>query len=167
MHESASEIKELQELLDSSYERAGPHLKSITTPERRLNAEEVIGLFGDSQKQLAVATVTADGRPLVAPVDAIFLHGSIYLLMTSESVRGRHLKKRPQISVSLIQGDDYAVNAHGRAEIVEPGHQGWRVVDDEVRRIYGSAVRDWSPGGMYVRVEPTFMHTHASQKEET
>jgi hypothetical protein len=165
MRESAQDIQELQELLDSSYDRAGEHLKGITTPDRRLTAQHVIRLFGEAQKQMAVATVTADGRPLVAPVDAILLRGSIYLLMTTDSVRGRHLKKRPQLSVSLFQGDEYAVNVHGRAEILEPGHQDWQVVDDEVRRIYGSAVRDWSPGGMYVRVEPDFMHAFAHQPE--
>jgi hypothetical protein len=166
MRENAQEIRKLQELLDSSYARAGEHLKDITTPERRMTAEQVVRLFGDEQKQLVLATVTEDGRPLAAPVDAILFHGSIYLLMTAVSVRGRHLMRRPKLSVSFCQGDDYAVNAHGRAEIIEPGHADWQAVDDQVRTIYGGSVRDMSPEGMYVRVEPAFMHTYAADPKK-
>jgi hypothetical protein len=38
MHETSQDLARLQRLLDESYEKAGEHLRSIITPERRLNA---------------------------------------------------------------------------------------------------------------------------------
>ena len=61
----------MQELLDRSYARAGTHLRSIHTPERRLNAEQVIERL-TGMCLLTLGTVTADCRPLLGPVDGIF-----------------------------------------------------------------------------------------------
>ena len=70
MHETAADIVAVQELLDRSYGAAGPHLRSITTPERRVSAaalcEQLTGM-----RLLVVATVTADGRPIAGPVDGM------------------------------------------------------------------------------------------------
>jgi hypothetical protein len=42
MHETSADIAALQQLLDRSYDAAGPHLRAITTPERRVGAEELV-----------------------------------------------------------------------------------------------------------------------------
>lgn len=42
MHETPDDLRELQRVLDESYARAGEHLRSIFTPERRMSAEEVV-----------------------------------------------------------------------------------------------------------------------------
>jgi hypothetical protein len=39
MLETAEELAQLQELLDGSVREAGPHLRGIISPERRLSAE--------------------------------------------------------------------------------------------------------------------------------
>ena len=60
MHETPIDIDSLDQLLERSYEDAGSHLKSIITPQRRLDAVEVVKrLVG--MRLLALATVTADG----------------------------------------------------------------------------------------------------------
>jgi hypothetical protein len=41
MHETPDDLAALQDLLDRSYAGAGPHLRRIITPERRLTAEQV------------------------------------------------------------------------------------------------------------------------------
>jgi hypothetical protein len=41
MHETPDDLIALQDLLDRSADGAGPHLRSIITPERRLTAPEV------------------------------------------------------------------------------------------------------------------------------
>ena len=61
----------LQALLDRSYASAGSHLLAIHTPERRLSAEQICARL-TGMRLLALATVSADGRPLVGPVDGIF-----------------------------------------------------------------------------------------------
>src|ERR1700733_7394717 len=60
VHEPPEDIVALQELLDRSYDGAGRHLRSITTPERRVNAEELVELL-TGMCLLVVATGTAPG----------------------------------------------------------------------------------------------------------
>ena len=44
---------------------------------------------------LALATVTADGRPIVGPVDGIFYRGSFHFGSAPDSVRFRHIRPAP------------------------------------------------------------------------
>src|ERR671927_1556732 len=101
MYETPADIAALQELLDRSYTAAGPHLLRIHTPERRLTAEEVCERL-TGMCLLALATVTADGRPLVGPVDGIFYRGSFYFGSSPESVRFRHIRRRPNVSATHL-----------------------------------------------------------------
>ncbi|HEX5939349.1 MAG TPA: pyridoxamine 5'-phosphate oxidase family protein, partial [Dehalococcoidia bacterium] len=75
MYETEAELEALQALIDSSYERAGAHAKSIITPERMLSARQVARLAGDKQVHLAMATVSSKGEPRVSPIDGLLLHG--------------------------------------------------------------------------------------------
>ena len=68
---------------------------------------------------LALATVTADGRPLVGPVDGYLLHGSFYFSSGRDSVRMRHLAARPACSATHLPGEQLAVSVHGRAELFD------------------------------------------------
>ena len=114
MHESPQELAALQSLLDESMEEAGPHLSSVITSERRLTAAEVCDrLVG--MRLLALATVTADGRPLVGPVDGIFYRGRFYFGSSPDSVRFRHIGRRADVSATHLPGEELAVTVHGRA----------------------------------------------------
>jgi nitroimidazol reductase NimA-like FMN-containing flavoprotein (pyridoxamine 5'-phosphate oxidase superfamily) len=64
---------------------------------------------------LALATVTADGRPIVGPVDGIFFRGSFHFGSAPDSVRFRHIRNRPQVSATHLPGEELAVTVHGRA----------------------------------------------------
>jgi len=75
MHETAEDLVALQALLDRSYERAGEHFRRVTTPERRLDAAQVVERLR-GMTLLVLATVTTDGRPLNGPVDGVFYRGS-------------------------------------------------------------------------------------------
>ena len=118
MHETAADIVAVQELLDRSYGAAGPHLRSITTPERRVSAaalcEQLTGM-----RLLVVATVTADGRPIAGPVDGIFHRGAFHFGTSPHSVRARHIRVRPQISATHLPREEFAVTVHGRAVPVD------------------------------------------------
>lgn len=114
MHETAEDIRDLQALLDASYERAGAHLRRITTPERRVDAEELIERL-DGMCLLSLATVTRDGRPIVGPVDGIFHRGSFHFGSARDSLRARHIRERPRVSATHLPREEFSVTVHGRA----------------------------------------------------
>jgi hypothetical protein len=118
MHETPAEISRLQQLLDDSAAGAGSHLRSIITGERRLSAADLCQQL-QGMRLLAVATVTADGRPLIGPVDGFLIHGSFYFSSGRDSVRMRHLAARPAVSATYLPGEELAVTVHGRAELFE------------------------------------------------
>jgi nitroimidazol reductase NimA-like FMN-containing flavoprotein (pyridoxamine 5'-phosphate oxidase superfamily) len=166
MHETPQDIARLQELLDRSYETAGSHLLSIHTEERRLTAEQVAARLS-GMRLLALATVTADGRPIVGPVDGIFFRGAFHFGSAPDSVRFRHIRKRPHVSATHLPIEEFAVNVHGRAVPIDhaaPENAGFRqtLLDIYVPR-YGA---DWETsfldnGPVYFRIEADKMFTFA------
>ena len=118
MRETPDDLARLQQLLDRSAAGAGRHLRGIITDERRLSAERVCQIL-QGMRLLVTATVTADGRPLVGPVDSYFLRGSFYFSSGRDSVRMRHLAARPAVSASHLPGEELAVTVHGRAELFD------------------------------------------------
>jgi general stress protein 26 len=118
MLENPAEIDRLQRLLDRSAAGAGSHLRGIITDERRLPATQLTERL-QGMRLLAVATVTADGRPLVGPVDGYFLHGTFWFSSGRNSVRMRHLAVRPAVSATHLAGEELAVTVHGRAELFD------------------------------------------------
>jgi uncharacterized pyridoxamine 5'-phosphate oxidase family protein len=162
MHETADDLRALQELLDRSYAAAGRHLLRIHTPERRLSATEVADRL-TGMCLLALATVTADGRPVVGPVDGIFYRGAFHFGSAPDSVRFRHIRARPQVSATHLPGEELAVTVHGRATEI-PIDGGFRetLLEIYVPR-YGagweSDVLDSGP--VYARIDADRMFTFA------
>ena len=118
MLETPEELSNLQQLLDRSMAGVGKHLRGIITDERRLPAAELARRL-QGMRLLAVATVTADGRPLAGPVDGYFLHGTFWFSSARNSVRMRHLAARPAVSAIHLPGEELAVTVHGQAELVD------------------------------------------------
>ena len=118
MHETDDDLAALQELLDRSYEAAGPHLRRIITPERRLTAAHVAERL-TGMCLLALATVSADGRPIVGPVDGVFFRGAFHFGSAPDSIRFRHIRARPHVSATHLPGEELAVTVHGRAAEVD------------------------------------------------
>ncbi len=118
MHETPDDLAALQHVIDRSYAHAGPHLLRISTPERRLTAEQVAERL-TGMSLLALATVTADARPIVGPVDGIFYRGAFHFGSSPDSVRFRHIRARPQVSATHLPGEELAVTVHGRAVPVD------------------------------------------------
>jgi Pyridoxamine 5'-phosphate oxidase len=114
VHETPADLTALQDLLDRSYTTAGRHLLSIITPQRRLTADQVADRL-TGMRLLALATVTADGRPLVGAVDGIFFRGAFHFGSAPDSVRFRHIRNRPHVSATYLPGEELAVTVHGRA----------------------------------------------------
>src|SRR5579863_10153236 len=108
VHETAHDMVALQDLLDRSMAGAGPHLRDIITEERRVGATELCERL-QGMRLLVLATVTADGRPLVSPVDGIFYRGAFHFSTGPDAVRLRHIRRRPDVSATHLPGEEFAV----------------------------------------------------------
>jgi nitroimidazol reductase NimA-like FMN-containing flavoprotein (pyridoxamine 5'-phosphate oxidase superfamily) len=163
MKERAEDLAALQKLLDLSHTRGGSHLRSIITDQRRLSAAEVAARL-TGMRLLALATATADGRPIVGPVDGIFYRGCFHFGSAPDSLRFRHIARRPDVSATHLPGEELAVTVHGRAVPIDTAaaeHAEFRatLLEIYVPR-YGS---DWEAfldsGPVYARIEPRRMFT--------
>jgi general stress protein 26 len=161
--ETPDEIGQLQALLDESARGAGAHLREIITDHRRVDAAELCSLL-TGMRLLVVATVTADGRPLVGPVDGYLLHGSFYFSTSRDSVRVRHLSRRPALSLTHLPGEELAVTVHGRAELFDVADRSRPQLRDAMLNHYlpkqGPAFERWLDNedavGVRVRTEKIF-----------
>lgn len=163
MYETDADIAALQRLLDRSYAAAGAHLLGIHTPERRLDAKQVVERL-TGMCLLALATVTADGRPIVGPVDGIFYHGAFHFGSAPDSLRFRHIRARPQVSATHLPGEHLAVTVHGRAVPVDHrADLGFRraLLDVYVPRYGPDWERFLDSGPVYARIEAERMFAFA------
>jgi hypothetical protein len=112
VRETAAEIQALQRLLDQSDANAGPHLRSIFGKERA-GADELIAKL-DGIFEMHLAVLTADGSPVVAPIDAIFLHGRVFFGIPAPAVRTKLLRRDQRVSMSYTDGS-FAIITHGVA----------------------------------------------------
>jgi hypothetical protein len=162
MKEQPDDLAALQELIDRSYAAAGPHLLAIHTPERRLSAEQVCERL-TGMRLLALATVSAAGRPVVGPVDGIFLHGAFHFGSAPKSARARHIAARPWVSATHLPGEELAITVHGRAEPVDvsAGELRETLLSIYVPR-YGESWADMlEDGAIYWRIDAERMFTFA------
>jgi len=170
MHETPDDLAALQEIIDRSYAHAGPHLLRISTPERRLNAEQIAQRL-TGMRLLALATVTADGRPIVGPVDGIFFRGAFHFGSAPDSVRFRHIRARPQVSATHLPGEELAVTVHGRAVPVDVrGEEGaglrQALLDIYVPR-YGAQWEEFLDSGpVYARIDAERLFTFHMEPDD-
>jgi hypothetical protein len=108
---------------------------------------------------LTLATTTADGRPLAAPVDGFFYRGEFWFGSSPRSLLMRHLVARPAVSGTHSVGEQLAVSVHGSARVVDlsdPVHRGFRAVAVEQ---YGTEWEDWGTDAVYARIEADRLFT--------
>ena len=165
MHETADDLRALQALIDRSYAAAGPHLLAIHDPERRLTAQQVSEHL-TGMCLLSLATVTADCRPIVGPVDGIFFRGAFHFGSAANSVRFRHIRARPQVSATHLPSEELAVTVHGRAapiDIASPDHAAFRraLLDVYVPRYGGAWEAEFldAVSPLYARIDADRMFT--------
>jgi len=163
--ESPADVATLQELLDRSYASAGAHLLSIHTPERRLNAQQVVERL-TGMRLLALATATADGRPIVGPVDGIFYRGAFHFGSAPDSTRFHHIRSRPHVSATHLPGEELALTVHGRAVPIDVGEEasaGFRkaLLEIYVPRYGPEWERFLDSGPVYARIDAERMFAFA------
>ncbi len=164
MRETEEDLAWLQSLLDRSYEHAGNHLRSITTPPRRIPAAELTDLLPGVQI-IDLATVTAGGRPRVAPVDGLFFRSHFHFSSSKTSFRYRHLTARPYVSAAQTRGEEMSVVVHGAAHLFsldDPEHEEFKQYCYEVYvPRYGEGWTKFAHGSdiFFARIDPELMFT--------
>jgi hypothetical protein len=162
MHERPEDLATLQALIDDSYANAGAHLLGIHEPERRLDAAAVAAAL-TGMRLLVLATTTHDGRPLTGPVDGVFYRGCFHFGSSPDSVRVRHIRRRPEVSATHLPGEHLAITVHGTAELIDvgaPEHAEFRrtLLDIYLPR-YGDSWLQILDGGTFARIRPRRIFT--------
>ncbi|MGB3304565.1 MAG: pyridoxamine 5'-phosphate oxidase family protein [Thermomicrobiales bacterium] len=168
MYETPDDLRALRALLDRSFEHQGAHMRSILTEERRLSAEELVARL-KGMCLLSLATVTRDGRPRNAPVDGFFYRGAFWFGSSPHSLRIRHIRQRPDVSATYLEGEAFSVVVHGRATIVDQESDEFQGFARYATETYG----DWWPKQLdtwreefgepapYARIDAERMHVFA------
>jgi uncharacterized pyridoxamine 5'-phosphate oxidase family protein len=161
MHETAADLAALQQLLDASYGRIGPHMRSIHTPERRVAASDLARVLR-GVRVLDLATVTASCEPRVSPVDGLFYRGRFYFGSGEDSMRFRHVRSRPQVSACHTIGESFATIVHGRAIEIDVRADNQSGFLDYVHEVYPQW-EEWYAESTppYAWIEPAAMYAYA------
>ena len=131
-------MQRLQVLLDVSIEAASPFLRSsFEMPEHSLSAAQLT-TYLQGALTVALATVTARGEPRVAPIGALFLHGSFYVPTVAQSTR-----------------------AHGHATIITADHAAFGELDAAQVEHGKQSVREWQGHGIYLHLDAARIYTYA------
>jgi len=159
--ETPAELAELQALLDDGLARGGEHLRDTLPPEWSPPAQEVCDRL-PAMCLATMSTVTADGRPIGAPVDGFFVHGRWWFGTAHTAVRLRHIARSPWVSITHVPSEQFAVTVHGTACLVD-------LLDDsdsrhaDVRQVmldfyvprYGEGfAANFAGAAQYVRIDP-------------
>ncbi len=117
---------------------------------------------------LVVATVTADGRPIAGPLDGIFYRGAFHFGTSRDSVRYRHLLKRPHLSATHLPREEFSVNVHGRAVPLDIAAAENRGLRETLFEVYGPRYgeEDWErflEGGEDPANSPVYMRIDADR----
>jgi len=112
MRETPADVTALQDELDASAALGGEHLRRIFEEDRRPSASELCERLGGIL-EVHVACVTAEGAPLVAPIDGLVYRGRLWLGFAGQSIRAGIVRRDPRISVSY-NDRGMALILHGR-----------------------------------------------------
>jgi len=160
MNETPEDIQQLQNLLDRSITKAGVFLRrSFQMPDHSLSARQLVH-FWQGMQTIALATVTRQGEPRVAPIGALLFRGYFYIPTVATAARTMHILHHPAVSFTLYQGNDCAVIAHGNAAIIQPDQPSFADVETLQREVTGKSVREWGEG-VFLQITPETLFTYA------
>ncbi|AEW95299.1 MULTISPECIES: pyridoxamine 5'-phosphate oxidase family protein [Streptomycetaceae] len=157
MYETAEDLSALQRLLDDSYAAAGAYLRSVLDEERRLPAGAVVQTL-QGVRTMVLATATANGEPRVGPVDTVFYRGRFVFGSGAGSARFRHLRARPAVSATVVEGERLQITVHGKAREIRPTDD--PALEALLVESYGADKwRRWMRDLPWARIEPEKMFT--------
>jgi PPOX class probable F420-dependent enzyme len=118
---------------------------------------EAIAAKIEASRNYWVNTTRANGRPHAMPVWGVWVDGWLYVSTGPESVKGRNLRRSPEVVVHLESGDDVVVlegvvaRVTGKTELTR--------FADAYDLKYGFRPDPDDPDGLVYRVEPRVAHT--------
>jgi nitroimidazol reductase NimA-like FMN-containing flavoprotein (pyridoxamine 5'-phosphate oxidase superfamily) len=92
------------------------------TPSRLLAWDVVVARLVEATHYW-LATVRADGRPHVVPLDGLWIDNRLYFGGSNKTVRHRNLMANPHVTLHLDDGGS-AVIVEGTCEVTVPGKDG-------------------------------------------
>ena len=137
-------------------DKAGAHTRSIFGDQNRLSAIQ-ISSYLQGVKQVAFATVSSKGEPMVTPVDSVLYHGRFYISTDETSLRARHLRRSPLLSLTYFEGADPVIVVHGSADFVGPKNRAFGALDLEWIKAYGQSILKLSNTVIFIRANPKRM----------
>jgi Pyridoxamine 5'-phosphate oxidase len=115
----AAELEQLQRILDESVASAGPALRAnFVAPGWVMSAREFIDFWAGG-RMAAVATVSARGRPRVAPLEVSWQAGRLHLPAFANSARLRDHRANPDCAITSWNDAWTAVIVNGQVELGE------------------------------------------------
>lgn len=113
--ETMQAVRDLDLLLESSVNRAGPALAdSVAWAPRRMHAAELFE-FWRSIRLVAMATVGGGGQPHMAPVHAELHGATLRVLVYEDATRRRDLAANPRVAFTAWNADGAVAMLYGRA----------------------------------------------------
>lgn len=165
MLETPDDLASLQRLLDESRQRSNGHLRSIVTPERTLSARQLVRAL-TGMKVLVVATTTARGEPRTSAADGHFLRGQWIFGTDGTATKARHLRTRPAVSVTYVDGERLGFFTHGVVEELTPDHADFGWIDTHLTEHYGTSPSTWGDDIPMFRVVPRWTVAYAGQPDD-
>lgn len=162
MFETGKELRELQHLLDESFEKVGERMFVAYDIPQRMSAEQLAGFRGI--RLVAVASVNRKGEPRVSPRSAAFLHGRFYLAANTRSIMVGRLERNPKIAITYFE-NHMLIMVHATAEFLREGGEVFKQVSPEWLEAFGGG-RDALQGiDVLLRVNATHLVAFAQHPE--
>jgi hypothetical protein len=156
VYETEAELTALDHLLARSRAGASEHLRSIIDDTHAADARVVVG-WCTGMRVITLATVTEWGEPRISALDGHFLHGTWIFATSGASAKARHLQARPAVSTAYVDGERFAVFAHGRAVWMRPSDPAHDPAVEHWTGHYGSSPYALGPDIRIYRLEPSWM----------
>jgi uncharacterized pyridoxamine 5'-phosphate oxidase family protein len=164
MHTDA-ELDRLQVILDASATSADGLLRETFDPAAHVLSARQLARYFDRSRGVALATVTANGEPRVAPVGAVFHRAKFHVPTAEYSKRVAHIRQRPAVSLTHFVLSSIAVIVHGTATLVGRA-------DPDVAALDTLHDGEWwrdlraKNAGIYIRIEPEHVYAWAATPSE-
>ena len=156
VYETEAELAALDDLLARSRAGASGHLRAIIDEPHSADAREIVE-YCTGMRVISLATVTEWSEPRISALDGHFLHGTWIFSTSGASAKARHLQARPAVSVAYVDGERFALFAHGRAVWMRPDDPAHDPTVQHWTRHYGSSPYALGPDVRVYRLEPAWM----------
>lgn len=166
IQEISEDITQLQTILDASINKAGEFLKtSFRMPEHSLTAQQIV-FHMQGMKTIALATVTANNAPRVAPIATLLYRGDFYIPTLKKAARTKMLNKNSALSLTYYEGDDLAMIIHGSGELIPESDAAFAPLEKIHRDLNKSSLTAWGGEAVFIKIVARVWYTFARYPEQ-